>query len=67
MRLPENQQKGTDLEKVINSNNLCIPINLPASTQLSTSLYLDDPCGSDHLPIILEIIQPIHDENRSPC
>ena len=37
MGVPENQQKGTDLEKVIISNNLCIlnnksPIYLNPST-----------------------------------
>ena len=26
----------------------------------------DDPFGSDHFPIILEITQPIHDNNRHP-
>ena len=27
----------------------------------------DDPCGSDHFPIIIEITQPINDNNRPPC
>ena len=38
------------------------------------SSYLDyiwkvhnDPCGSDHFPMILEITQPIKENNRPPC
>ena len=81
-------KKGTDLEKVINSNNLCI-LNNKSLTYLnpSTGFYSaiditlsdpscymdytwkvhDDPCGHDHFPIILEITQPIHDNNKLPC
>ena len=88
MKIPENQKKGTDLEKVININNLCILNNkFPTYLNPSTSSYSviditlsdpssymdytwkvhDDPCRSDHFPIILEITQPIHDSNRPPC
>ena len=81
-------KKGTDLEKVINSNNLCT-LNNKSPTYLNPStgsysaiditlsdlsIYMDytwkvhdDPCGSDHFPIILEITQPIHDNNIPPC
>ena len=80
-------KKRTDLEKAINSNNLCI-LNNKSPTYLNpstgsyrtiditlsdTSSYmdyawkvLDDPCGSDHFTIIVEITQPIHDNNRPP-
>ena len=81
-------KKGRDLEKVINSNNLCI-LNNKSPTYLNPSTgsysaidvslsdpssYMDyvwkvhnDPCGSDHFPIILEISQPIHENNRPSC
>ena len=81
-------KKVLDLEKVINSNNLCI-LNNKFSTYLNPSTgfysainitlsdpssYMDytwnvhnDPCDNDHFPIILEITQPIHDNNRPPC
>ena len=54
----------------------------PSTISLSTigitlsdpSSYLDyirkvhnDPCGSDHFPIIPEITQPINENNRPPC
>ena len=81
-------KKGTDLEKVINSNNLCIVNNKsPIYLNLSTGFYSaidttlsdpssymdytwkvhDDPCGSDHFPMILEITQPIYDNNGPTC
>ena len=41
-------KKSTDLDKVINSNNLCI-----------LEVH-NDPCGSDHFSIILKITQLIH-------
>ena len=87
-RCLETNKKDTDLEKVINSNNLYIlnnksptylnhstgsysAINITLSDPSSYMDFIwnvhDDPCGSDHFPIILEITQPIHDNNRPPC
>ena len=75
--VPENKQKGTDLKVVINRNNLFF-LNNKSATYLNSSTgsyssYVDytwrahdDPCGSDHFPIILKITQPTHD-NRPPC
>ena len=81
-------KKGTDLEKVINSNNLCIlnykspnRLNPPTGSYSAINIILsdsssymdytwkvhDNPSGSDHFPIILKIIQPIHVNNRPPC
>ena len=81
-------QKGKNLEKIINSNNLCIlnnksPTHLNPSTGSYSAIDIilsnpsnymdymwkvnDDPCGSDHFPIIIEITQPITDNNRPPC
>ena len=86
MGVSENQQKGKDLEKVTNTNNLCILNNKPNTyrnpftgsyTVIDLSLcdpviYIDpewkvhdDLCSSDHFPIILESLQPVH-ENRLP-
>ena len=79
-------KKGKDLEKVINTNNLCIinnkfniylnpftgsysAIDLSLCNPLSYMQYgwkvQNDLCGSDHFPIILESLQPLH-ENRLP-
>ena len=88
MGVPENQQKGTDMAKVTNSNNLYI-LNNESPTYLNPctgsnsaiditlsdpSSYMDytwkvhdDSCGSGHFSIILEITEPIHDNNRPPC
>ena len=73
-------KKSTDLEKVMNSSNLCI-LNYKSSTYLNTSTGSDsainitlsdpssynDPSSSDYFLIILEITQPIHTNNRHPC
>ena len=87
-RCLKTNKKGTDLEKVINSNNLCIlnnksPTYLNPSTGSYSAIEItlsdpssymdyiwkvnDNPCGSDHFPIILEITQLIHDNNRLPA
>ena len=75
-------KKGSDLEKVIKSNNLCILNNkTPTYLNPSTGCYsaiditLSDPSSYmdytwralDHFPIILKFTQPIHDNNRPPC
>ena len=74
--------KGKDLEKVLQNNNLCIlnnkshtffnsftgsysAINMTLCDPVSYMDYgwkVHDLCGSDHFPILLEILQPIHDE-----
>ena len=44
-----------------------ITLSDPSSYMDYTWKVHDDSCGNEHFPIILEIIQPIHDNNRLPC
>ena len=81
----QTNEKGKNLENIINSNNLCI-LNNKSPPYLNSftgsysaidltltdhSSYMDytwkvhnDLCGSDHFPIIIDILQACHDNNR---
>ena len=61
-KFPTNLNPSTGSYSAIN-----ITLSDPSSYMDYTWKVHDDPCGSDHFPIIIEISQPISDNNRPPC